>query len=103
MNAIVTSDFAQKKTNTDLAETKAAARLQGDGQEKVLRDVWNSQEDVLTYKAKPWSHYSQAPTELSKRQILSNIARIYDPIGFASSFLIKASGSCITESMTCDQ
>ena len=38
-----------KKTNTDLAETKAAALLQGDGEEKVLRDVWNSHEDVLTY------------------------------------------------------
>ena len=79
-----------KKTNTDLAETKAAAILQGDGEEKVLGLVWNSQEDVLTYKVKPWSHHSQTPIQLSKRQILSNIARIYDPIGLASAFLIKA-------------
>ena len=41
-----------KKTNIDLAETKAAAILQGDGEEKVLGVVWNSQEDVLTYKSK---------------------------------------------------
>ena len=79
-----------KKTNTDLAETKAAAIPQGDGEEKVLGVVWNSQEDVLTYKVKPWSHYSQTLMQLSKRQILSNIARIYDPIGFAAAFLIKA-------------
>ena len=79
-----------KKTNTDLAETKAAAIPQGDGEEKVLGVVWNSQEDVLTYKVKPWSHYSQTLMQLLKRQILSNIARIYDPIGFAAAFLIKA-------------
>ena len=79
-----------KKTNTDLAVTKAAAILQGDGEEKVLGVVWNSQEDVLTYKVKPWSHYSQTPIQLSKRQILSNIAQIYHPLGFASAFLIKA-------------
>ena len=36
-----------KKTNTDRTETKAAAILQG-----VLGVVWNSQEDVLTYKGK---------------------------------------------------
>ena len=77
-----------KKTRRDLTETKAAAILQGNGEDKVLGVVWNSQEDVLTYKVKPWSHYSQ--TQLSKRQILRNIARIYDPIGFASAFLIKA-------------
>ena len=64
--------------------------LQGDGEEKVLGVVWNSQEDVLTYKVKPGSHHSQEPMQLTKRQILSNIARIYDPIGFASAFLIKA-------------
>ena len=79
-----------KKTNKDLPETKAVAILQEDGEEKVLRVVWNSQEDVLTYKVKRWSHYSQAPTQLSKRQILSNIAQIYGLIGFASAFLIKA-------------
>ena len=61
-----------KKTNTDLAETKAAAILQVDGKEKVLGVVWNCQEDVLTYKVKPWSHHSLALTQLSKRQILSN-------------------------------
>ena len=79
-----------KKTITDLTETKAAAILQGDGEEKVLGVGWNSQEDVLTYKVKPMSRYSQTPIQLSKRQVLSNIARIYDPIGFASAFLIKA-------------
>ena len=79
-----------KKTNTDLAETKATAILQGDGKQKVLGVVWNSQEDVLMHKVKPWSHYSQTPIQLSKRQILSNIARIYGLIGFASAFLIKA-------------
>ena len=32
----------------------------------------------------------QEPTLLSKRKILNQVARIYDPIGFASAFLIRA-------------
>ena len=32
----------------------------------------------------------QEPTQLSKRKILSQEARIYDPIGFASAFLVRA-------------
>ena len=55
-----------KKTNISLSETKATAILQGHGDEKVMEVVWNSEENVLTYKVKPLSDYSQAPTPLSK-------------------------------------
>ena len=32
----------------------------------------------------------QIPLKLTKRMILSQIARIYDPVGFTAAFLIKA-------------
>jgi hypothetical protein len=43
---------------------------------KVLGVSWDSVKDVLKYKY--------------KRKILSQIARIYDPIGFVAPFLVRA-------------
>ena len=47
--------------------------------------VWNHQQDVFVFKVHP-------PNEstLTKRTVLSNIARIYDPIGIAAAFLMRA-------------
>ncbi|XP_068675570.1 uncharacterized protein [Montipora foliosa] len=45
---------------------------------------------MFTLKAKPELLLSQELPMLSKRTILSQVARIYDPIGFASAFLIRA-------------
>ena len=64
--------------------------MQGVNEEKVFGVVWNSHKDMFTLKVKPELLLSQEPAMLSKRTILSQVARIYDPIGFASSFLIKA-------------
>ena len=77
-------------SNTDQEERKEAAILQGLNEEKVLGVVWNSHTDMFTLKVKPELLLSQEPATLSKRTILSQVARIYDPIGFASAFLIKA-------------
>ena len=52
--------------------------------------AWNNHTDVFTFKVKPELRLLQKPTLLSKRNILSQVARIYDPIGFASAFLIRA-------------
>ena len=52
--------------------------------------VWNNHTDMFTLKVKPELLLSQEPAMLSKRTILSQVARIYDPIGFASAFLIRA-------------
>ena len=59
--------------------------LQGSAEEKVLGIVWNHQQDVFVFKVHP-------PNEstLTKRTVLSNIARIYDPMGMAVAFLIRA-------------
>ena len=77
-------------SNTDQEERKEAAILQGVNEEKVLGVVWNNHTDIFTIKVKPELLLSQEPAMLSKRTILSQVARIYDPIGFASAFLIRA-------------
>jgi len=79
-----------KKSSTDQEERKEAAILHGVSEEKVLGVAWNNHTEVFTFKVKPELLLFQEPTLLSKRKILSQVARIYDPIGFASAFLIKA-------------
>ncbi|XP_015747436.1 PREDICTED: uncharacterized protein LOC107327200 [Acropora digitifera] len=77
-------------SNTDQEKRKETAILQGVNEEKVLGVVWNSHKDMFTLKLKPELLLSQQPAMLSKRTILSQVARIYDTIGFASAFLIRA-------------
>ena len=71
--------------NNTSKELPAMKLLQGEAEEKVLGVVWNHEQDVFMFKVHP-------PNEikLTKRTILSHIARIYDPIGMAAAFLIRA-------------
>ena len=71
--------------NNTSEELPAMKLLQGEAEEKVLGVVWNHEQDVFMFKVHP-------PNEikLTKRTILSHIARIYDPIGMAAAFLIRA-------------
>ena len=78
------------------SETKAAAILQVDREGKVLGVVWNSQEDVLTYQVKLWSHYSQAPIRLLKRQILHN------DNDHRSKFPNLSNSNCLNWKIYCD-
>ena len=83
------------RSNEDLSknnvtqETEEIKVPQGAAEEKVLGVVWNTSDDVFKYKVVPDIQKSQ-PVKITKRNILSQIARIYDPIGFASAFLIRA-------------
>ncbi|XP_028394872.1 uncharacterized protein LOC114519015 [Dendronephthya gigantea] len=63
--------------------------LQGKQEEKVLGVGWNNANDVLKYKVEPNILDSQPP-KITKRTILSQISRVYDPIGLTSAFLIRA-------------
>ena len=78
------------KSSTDQGERKEAATLHGVSEEKVLGVAWNNHTDVFTFKVKPELRLFQEPTLLSKRTILSQVARIYGPICFASACLIRA-------------
>ena len=71
-------------------EQKAATFLQGGSVEKVLGVVWDSSTDTFSFAVKVDLLDRQEPIQLSKRKVLSQIARIYDPIGFASAFMINA-------------
>ena len=51
----------------------------------MLGVVWNNASDALSFVTKVEG--SQPST---KRKILSQLAKVYDPIGFATAFLIRA-------------
>ena len=66
-------------------------------EEKVLGVIWNNSEDTFSFVVKldfsrfmPGTIPHQIPLKLTKRMILSQIARIYDPVGFTAAFLINA-------------
>ncbi|XP_071480638.1 uncharacterized protein [Diadema antillarum] len=63
-------------------------------EEKVLGAVWKHETDEFSYQVKSTLLQSEAERDDSckwtKRQILSQVARIFDPIGFASAFLVRA-------------
>ena len=84
--------LSNKAKNSDAQQenTKEAEILENTSDEKILGVAWNSHTDKLTFKVKPALLHTQEPRQLSKRKILSQVARIYDPIHFASAFLIRA-------------
>ena len=56
---------------------------------KVLGMVWNNKDDVLKYKVEVPKHDTQQP-KFTKRNVISQVARIYDPIGFTAPYLVRA-------------
>ena len=62
----------------------------GSVEDKVLGIVWNSNEDSFMFKVKSESTDCLILTKWTTRSILSQIARIYDPVGLAAAFLIRA-------------
>ena len=73
-------------------EDNALKILEEEGPEKVLGVEWNSKTDNLTFTigAGVLEKISAEETKLTKRSILSYIARIYDPIGIAAALIIRA-------------
>jgi hypothetical protein len=74
-------------------ESSSAKFLEGQPDEKILGVVWNNSKDTFTFKVKvkelPVSVQHDSPVlKLTKRKILSKVARVFDPIGFAAVFLI---------------
>ena len=73
-------DNVGKEVKTEMKILKGPA-----AEEKVLGTVWNHQEDVFGFKVSP-----PEVIKLTKRTVLSQIARIFDPLGAAAAFLIRA-------------
>ena len=64
-------------------------------EEKVLETVWNFKTDKFHFRVasellKLENSLSQVPMKMTKRKILSQVARIYDPIGSAAIFILRA-------------
>ena len=71
------------ETNANLLETA--------NEEKVLGVVWNEEKDTFSYRVKKQENEaSTIKSKLTKRRVLSRIAQVFDPLGFASAFLVKA-------------
>ena len=78
-------------TDDDHKKTDGRQLLEAVTEEKILGVVWDQSNDVFTYKVKTPATASEEPhTRLTKRKVLSKIAQIFDPLGFASAFLINA-------------
>ncbi|XP_068679809.1 uncharacterized protein [Montipora foliosa] len=74
-----------------------ATMFQGSIEENVLGITWNNQSDTLSFKVNfelisriIEAEQRQPKIKLTKRLLLSQIARIYDPVGFAVAFLKRA-------------
>ena len=75
-------DLDQQSENRPKGEMKP---LQQNSGEKVLGVAWNCTNDLLCFITKV-----KCLKPITKRKILSQVAKVYDPIGFATAFLIRA-------------
>ena len=78
-------------SNMDLPEAEGDAMektlMENLGEEKVLGVFWNRKKDEFSYRVKVDSFMEK---RLTKRIILSQVARIFDPIGYTAPFVIRA-------------
>ena len=78
---------AELSPENNRKETEEINVPRGKQDAKVLGLAWNNKDDVLKYKVEV--KVSQQ-SKLTKRNILSQVAKIYDPIGFAAPYLVRA-------------
>lgn len=72
----------------DDEKTQGEQFVIGDSEEqKVLGVVWDPELDILKYKVKPVA--TKEKDLMTKRMVLSELAKIFDPIGFTGALLIK--------------
>ena len=80
--------FLKKPDEEKSVESTAvptAVHLDGEKGMKTLGIGWNSQTDVLSFVVK-----EPNVTKLTKRVVLSNVSRLYNPLGLAPAVTIKA-------------
>jgi len=76
-------------------QEKKFKMFQEDVEEKMLGVIWNYITDEFSFKVKVdllhLTDYSvDHGVKMTKRTLLSQVARFYDPIGFAAAFVIQA-------------
>ena len=88
--------WTSNKVLTKTENQKRGVKMfQDEVEEKVLGMVWNYVTDEFSFKVKLDSlyladHSIQLRPKMTKRTLLSQVARFYDPIGFAAAFIIRA-------------
>ncbi len=79
-------DFEEENQPTSQQEVKSVQEKIP--VEKVLGLEWNNQSDKLKLHTKENQNASTKPRKLTKRLVLSRIARVFDPVGFAAALLV---------------
>ena len=76
----------QESVNESVPESSTSiVNLDGEEENKTLGVVWNPRTDVISFASR------EVKVEiLTKRTVLSNISKLYDPLGLASPVTIKA-------------
>ena len=70
---------------SDSQPVTPVVNLDGEEENKTLGILWNPKRDVISFASKEVKIES-----LTKRSVLSNISKLYDPLGLASAVTIKA-------------
>ena len=73
-------------------ERDASSEAEKSSSEKVLGLEWNPRSDKLKLHTKEIyrQNENKIAERLTKRSVLSRVARVFDPVGFASAFIIRA-------------
>ena len=85
---LATGSFTVKEwlcSSTESNPDTSTVSLDGEEGAKTLGVVWKPRKDVLSFASK-----EVKVEKLTKRSILSNISKLYDPLGLASAVTIKA-------------
>ncbi|XP_077536023.1 uncharacterized protein LOC144148349 [Haemaphysalis longicornis] len=80
---VVAAEFEQGMTSAEKSLCSPSGTL------KVLGIHWNKQSDTFSFKPEGILHFIKEH-QCTKRFVLQAVARIYDPLGFLSPFLVRA-------------
>ena len=90
-NARISNDHSKAKENqnilTQTENRNISHAVQKEDEIKVLGMTWNAKTDKLKFDLASF-HETAAQEKITKRLILSSIARIYDPLGLLSPLLV---------------
>ena len=83
---------SNRPLNESETDKSSSNLLETVNDDKVLGMVWENGTDDFSYKVKLDKNLvdPQMTTKMTKRRILSQVARIFDPIGFAAAVVIRA-------------
>lgn len=82
------SEKVLQSIDEELRETKSLLSLDKDGGIKALGIYWNPAADVFGFNTE--NVYEKSTATMTKRVILSEISKLFDPIGWLAPVIIKA-------------